>query len=31
MNKLRRNAVRAALVAAPVLFALIATAGRSWA
>ena len=30
MNKLRKTAVRAALVAAPVLFALIATAGRGW-
>ena len=30
MNKLRKHAVRAALVAAPVLFALIATAGKSW-
>ena len=31
MNKLRSTAVRAALVAAPVLFALIATAGKNWA
>ncbi len=31
MTKFRRNAVRAALVAAPVLFALISTAGKSWA
>ena len=31
MTKLRSTAVRAALVAAPVLFALIATAGKSWA
>ena len=30
MNKLRSTAVRAALVAAPVLFALIATAGKNW-
>ena len=30
MNKIRRTAVRAALVAAPVLFALIATASDSW-
>ncbi len=30
MNKLRKNAARAALVAAPVLFALIATAGSGW-
>ena len=30
MNKLRRTAVRAALVAAPVVFTVIATAGRSW-
>ncbi len=28
MTKLRRNAIRAALVAAPVLFAVVATAGR---
>ena len=31
MTKLRRNAVRVALVAAPVLFTLIATAGKAWA
>ena len=31
MNKLRRTAVRAALVAAPVVFAVITTAGRVWA
>jgi hypothetical protein len=31
MNKLRTTAVRAALVAAPVLFAVIATAGKVWA
>ena len=30
MNKIRSIAVRAALVAAPVLFTLIATAGDSW-
>jgi hypothetical protein len=30
MNKLRQTAVRAALAAAPVLFAVIATAGKSW-
>ena len=30
MNKLRKTAVRVALVAAPVLFALIATAADSW-
>ena len=30
MNKLRSTAVRAALVAGPVLFALIATAARGW-
>ena len=30
MTKLRRNAVRAALVAAPALFALITTAGKVW-
>ncbi len=30
MTKLRSTAVRAALVAAPVLFALIATAGAGW-
>ncbi len=30
MTKLRRNALRVAVAAAPVLFALIATAGRSW-
>jgi hypothetical protein len=30
MTKLRRNAIRAALVAAPVLFALVATAGKNW-
>ena len=30
MNKFRITAVRAALVAAPVLFALIATAGHNW-
>lgn len=31
MTNLRRRALRAALVAAPALFALIATAGRAWA
>ena len=31
MTKFRSTAIRAALVAAPVLFALIATAGKSWA
>ena len=30
MTKFRKTAVRAALVAAPALFALIATAGASW-
>jgi len=30
MNKLRKTAVRAALVAAPVVFALFATALHSW-
>jgi len=30
MNKLRKTIVRAALVAAPALYALIATAGNSW-
>ncbi len=30
MTKFRLNAVRAALVAAPVFFALIATAGKNW-
>ena len=30
MTKFRRTAVRAALVAAPVLFALIATGGFIW-
>jgi hypothetical protein len=30
MNKLRKTAIRAALAAAPVLFALVATAGFVW-
>ena len=30
MNKLRKTAVRAALVAAPALYALITTAGHNW-
>ena len=30
MTKFRKTAVRAALVAAPALFALIATAGKAW-
>jgi hypothetical protein len=30
MNKLRTTAIRAALAAAPVLFALVATAGTHW-
>ncbi len=30
MTKLRRNAIRVALVAAPVLFAVATTAGKAW-
>ena len=30
MTKLRITATRAALVAAPILFAVIATAGKNW-
>jgi hypothetical protein len=30
MTKLRRNAVRVALVAAPVLFTLLSTAPMNW-
>jgi len=31
MTKFRSTAIRAALIAGPVLFALITTAGRAWA
>jgi hypothetical protein len=30
MNKLRKTAIRAALAAAPVLFALVSTAPSNW-